>query len=471
MMNLEFGRRVRRLLIWRHRLLWSYRADLWVLLLVTYVVAFAVVKATFIYAWLPIISQLERSAVDLAGSVHNLTVMIDDSIKKRITKIDEDAMRQVKVEVPREISPRTSRILEQMVDLSELSTSAPLVDKLKDVYKAGVVFMITFNGTYEFFENTGAVVIVIVAPLLIFMMAFFVLNVFYSRETIVVMKHPRFGILMIQFIIILLLPIISAGHLESYLQPLRDSAKVARKELSQLLTTVEIAGVRQVENDPGQNATDNDLSKRKTFHDYLSEANERLDSDHLDERLLDMMVDSNSRSPVKRLTALMSFSLAFLSWIACGLWAVRWFGGGVFLACSAGIFATYILVTVTAGAVGLQRELANGIYGRFELGAIGMGFAVDEVNNDTATFWIMCLGVSGLLFLFGLIVPKMKRYAICAGFVGTMVATCGLAASMISGVDESVLTFVVLCVFVVVISACVELGLQRAMFKFLYEPR
>jgi hypothetical protein len=162
----------------------------------------------------------------------------------------------------------------------------------------------------------------------------------------------------------------------------------------------------------------------------------------------------------------MIFIITFISWVACGLWIARRFGGGIFLACSTLAILTGIPILL-AGPSG--RDVIASLFTSSGIDAIFL--SVRSRDTNISELW----GISSLIFfgvfVIGLLVRRYRLYLLVTGYIGMIVGSSGFITSIIAVNYQDFPHFCLLLSVVLMALVLIETGMRRSMFNFLNEPQ
>jgi hypothetical protein len=468
---------LKHLLLWRHRALWSYRVDLFLLLLLYYLLCFGVFGMMYSYSirseWPEIEKKLttfddQQNAIKHLIGVARSRAFSDDefqSLQKMVIIGPEDSMTKGASKAP--------FYLEVDSDALTKEQSSVLAEKLRDltVFRLSIALLVERSSLIFLGGTVGSVAAILAALFPVVFLAFYILNVFYSRDTYAVLRHPLFILMMLELLSLIVLPIGLANFLE---QSSRDFQNIivdsGLKEPTDTRSPYNgVFGFITKLRDSGWAGSSKHLNfgMRGRLESYptFTKVIEAFVEERKVPTDIEQGIDDNK---AKRyfLSGAMMAVVGFISWIACALWIVRRFGGGLFVACStaAAVIAVLLNLTLKEKTTSVAEILPSVKYSASFL-------SVGSADASISQLFAILIVAFGILFLVGKFSNFYRPYFLCTGFVGVVVASCALVQTIVSIRDPKMLTFCGLLLIVVVFVSAIEAAMRWAMFEFLYEPQ
>lgn len=447
-------------LVWRHRILWSYRLDIFVLLMMCYLLSSLLITPIFALATKRSLASFEEGNAQMDATILSLKPFMEIAQSRPLT--DEESQEVEKINIIKPTDPSSRRLFESELIMRQLSGiqtlkemspgASALLAKYRDLLEVRQLTAIQVLSSYIFAGSEVLVLELLVVPLIIFLLAFHILNVFTSRETLVVSKHPTFILVMTLFMLIIIVPIAVGIGLETGSAGALSSFQGQGAALEKFGATI----ITQVPSqDPSSAPTI--LSVRSLFLNSLRDAALYVNQF----RTIEIVMQDGQISDWMRVL------VPFVAWIGCGLWAVRRFGGGPFLACSTVIVIVTVVLSFGLSAANIRPET---MIPEGSIDLVLFSVRLPRFSSE-AIMWALTIFASLGFFIYGLLAQSGKSYSLCAGFVGGVVGGIGLSSLLVQVHRSDLLGFIWLVIIIVSIGAVVEAILRRAMFEFLYEPR
>jgi hypothetical protein len=431
----------RHLLLWRHRLLWSYRIDLFLVLLGGYLLFLFLLGGIYVYSVKskqPEMERLLHGFSEKRGTLQNFV-----KASRPLTEQEEATVKDITfIESGNVAFQPTDEDL--LVSPSVRVGGKVIYEKVRELLAFQRFFISQVSTSYIYLGNivyAGTTYIVLVLPIAV--LAFAILNVFYSRDTFVALNHPRFVVIILQLLTFIVLPIAMASAIEPVSVDLRAAIERSNVLIGEPFTT----------------------SGRPFDYRFTDAAHFTRDVAHAFARVKGLDVVSQTSTDYFIVEPLLLF-VVLVVWIACGLWIVRRFGGGLFI----GGTATCAAITIVLMLAANTGFLPLGVLLR-HLDLDTYLLDVHPLSVSESEGWALPVIVFGLIFVIGLTAKRYRTYLLCTSFIGLVVASCGFFGSIVSVRTLNFISFLWLLLVVVGLTALVEFALRRAMFKFLYEPQ
>ena len=429
----------------RNYFLWSYRVDLFLLLIGTYLLIGGLTLIPYLYANASAYAKLQDSLADFRTNRAALLTLI--SKDKNLQPEDLASIEKLVLFDSRnqEIAQYKSRArdtalgfalnLPPLGPTTPAVSSGPLLEKIKDWAALKLFVIVVLRDAYTRLGSVAASpVTVILVPLPIVLMAFYIWNVFHTRDIQFVLRHPKFTILFGQLLALMVAPIAIGGFME-----------LCSNDTMQLVST---SGVLA------------DLPGEHTGR-FVPEA--RLAFSNISDIATAVTSVEGGKVFISDASAIL---ITLICWMAAGLWIVRYFGGGIFLACSTIAAVLVVLIQIAASDPPFANLVDQNSHLNFYL------FTLQARGGSDFTYrLIFTICSMGLVFLIGLQVNRYKEYFLCTGFLGVMVLWCLLVSMTVEVRNVSLIAFGGALLIVVLSVGLVEFALRKSMYRFLYDPR
>jgi hypothetical protein len=314
-----------------------------------------------------------------------------------------------------------------------------LLDKVAEYAANKDLVRSTIASSYFFLGNViGGPWAMFLAAFPILLLGFYILNVFHSRETHVVLSHPVFPLMMLQLLSLIAVPIILAAAIEN--------------ALGYFQAVIIDSGIYMDVDDEFPVKIPPWFPGRFYLSSVMASVLER--------------PDRFSEVGYYFISYGMVIITTFISWVACGLWVARRFGGGVFLACSTLAILTAALIIL--GMSGYKPPTDTLIFGpKGDSFVLSLGSRDKEVS----VLWEIPTLAFVLMFVIGLLVNRFRLYLLLSGYIGVIIGSCGLITSMIAVNKHYLLHFCLLMGIILGALGLIETSMRRSMFNFLNDPQ
>lgn len=446
-------------MFWRHSMLWSYRVDLFCIVLCGYVVTVGLLGGGYLYTLMRTIPSLERTLASYADFDHSISHVLQ--LLKEDKNSTEATKRIEALEPPglsEEEKARFSKIgldqsyrrgLEMMIDrLSLLNIElSPDTAKLLAPKLGELIWLrsYAFQKAYVFYFGSivGHPLSCIIALIPVALMAFFVLNVIYTRDIYLVHKHPKFLLLCFLFVCLIVTPIFVFSFLEYPLtntyQKIYDAFGSHTALPPFLFRYMELGGF-----------------------DFASPF-AQLESPY--SQTIGAVFDSPRPGGLFGLSDNMTILFTTICLITASLWLVRRFGGGAFLGCFT--FAAMLTAGISVALKDFQpiHGVLKNISASYEM--IGLTLEDPDITLLLIVFFVLF----GLFILAGIFTRYWRKYAFCTGYIGIVAVASLLACTSIAVPHANLASLCLLLLICLFLVSGIEMIVRGAMFKFLFEPQ
>jgi hypothetical protein len=423
-------------LFWRHKFIWCYRFDIYLALLFLCLGFFSVCGIIYICSVNYNKSTIEQKLIDVADKETRLA-----SVAYKLTygSTNADDVRQLREMLiidsnDSQASTAAERIVFRIAE-NRNDTTSLLEKKIKELVFIRSDALSTIARSYLFlgwFIGNPFAALGLFLPMVILISA--LIGVFHSRETGVVQKHPLFGVILIQLALFFIVPVGMAVGLEDVFGDLeRDiiESKVAKP----LYEVIPIAVVSSYDQPKGI-VVNLDVQTPTSA----------------------LMISDEKMNFLSTGTGVY---LAVLAWIACSISILRRFDEGRLAGFS----------TILAGVLMVSLSVLFAYFvpddKLFDLRFWIFAFRWDD---QSGAIWGLIAFSSIIMLIGGAMTNWYRRQIMATGFIGVVVSTSGLVGATVGLKGYTFLAFSVVVFFVITVSALVEAGLRRTMFRFFYDP-
>jgi hypothetical protein len=449
---------IRDSLLWRHRILWSYRFDIFCSVLIASLITVSAFDATLIYSHWASRSKIAEMVTSFDKQYNDFLQIIADSTTSDIG-LSSDKLRSLDIVKPAEVSEsafnnKADEIRKQIVSIGfnvfldyrfdkSLGNQDELVAKiaslLSERYFVDAYIINSHIYMGWFFES---LLLIIVALLPVCLLAYYILMVFYTDRLYIINAHPNFSIVLTQFICIILLSILLTICVENLFEQtysiIKESNAFVRPESRRhhgFETTMYSISINVV------------------------------DIQYLPNRIIESLVTPYDKK-IFYLSRWFTLLLSTLCFISMFISATRLFNFTTAVASSA------IAIAMAVGIIAILSQVdVNFFYFTNETDLLRR---YRDVMTDTYLFRIYIIWIFStfcLIFLIGIFYQKIRSICLSTGFTGVVVTTAALITTIVP-----VYTASLIWVFLVSILACggaclTESIMRRAIYRYLFEPQ
>ncbi len=434
---------------------WSYRIDVFLLLVVGYAIIASVAALLVAQANFASLREIRKSPQVGFFVTHRPAIMslVRGNSYDRDAKSDSaNPIPFDKVKAFVDEAKTNSAVLAQIErSRTELSKRLELLDPNSDRLMAVISLKLVadqLNGLALVGDLAGAMapLIVLFTILIAAYFAFQIQSVFFTPQLIVVYKHPEFPILFIQFAFIMVTPFFLISCVEA----------TYWTEYSELVRSL-FSGL--------------EINTWSTAsNDYLRLRSTRSTG------LLGQLADRPNRNlalnyPRPFRLTLIAFLLPIGSVMSSAIWLTRRFGWATFfggLVCCSVVFILLTLLEVSTSMLSINLAPST------ELLALGGPFFIAGGMNEIMGVFV----ASELVFIFAVIAGlyltpvRSKKYIVSTGYMGLLFSTTFTVAFFLGYLnDNPLLAALLLLSITVAFVACVEFCIRLLTQGFLINPQ